>query len=227
MGNLKNDGNLKDLSPLTITYSVKMNDNVVIGPTGNTNSATITYSNSPSDATSTGTSAPSTATVYTVSAIINKIDSSKNPLAGAEFQIQKIADINSSGNEESITPITIEPETTWSADQTSFTWVGLGPGTYEVTEIQTPDGYNTIDPFTFTVTYDLDGQVLNSFRATNDPSSNSLTLNQQAGTITNTVMNSKGATLPSTGSTGALIMVAVGLIGFGIFFALKRRAQRQ
>lgn len=228
LGNLKNDGNLKDLSPLTITYSVKMNDKVVTGPTGNTNSATITYSNSPSDSSSTGTSAASTATVYTVSAVINKIDSSKNPLAGAEFQIQKIANINANGNEEKLDePITLDPETEWSDDQTSFTWVGLGPGTYEVSEIKTPDGYNTIDDFTFTITYDLDGQSLNSFRATNDPSSNSLTLNQTTGTVTNTVMNSKGATLPSTGSTGALIMVAVGLVGFGVFFALRRKAQRQ
>lgn len=227
LDNLKEDGNLKDLSPLTITYNATMNDNVVTGPAGNTNSATITYSNAPSDTSSLGTSEPSTATVYTVSGVINKIDSSKNPLAGAEFQVEKIQDIDADGNAVDITPVVLNPETTWSADQTSFTWKGLGPGTYKVTEIVTPDGYNTIEPFTFTVTYDLDGQTLSSFRATNDPSANSLTLDQANGIVTNTVMNSKGATLPSTGSTGALIMVAVGLVGFGVFFALRRKAQRQ
>jgi len=74
-----------------------------------------------------------------------------------------------------------------------LTFTGLSAGTYTITEIVTPSGYNSIDPFDVEITF-ADG----TFTITG----------LQDGVIK--VENNSGSTLPSTGGMGTTIFYIVG-----------------
>ena len=85
---------------------------------------------------------------------------------------------------------------------------GLNAGTYTLTELQSPDGYNLLDaPITFEITWD----ETNGFAvAANDQSG--VTYNAQTGTFEITIENNEGAVLPHTGGIGTTIFTVVGAV---------------
>lgn len=107
---------------------------------------------------------------------------------------------------------------TVQADGT-VTFRGLGAGTYTITETKTLPGYNTIDPITFTVSFD----------ATKTPmfASNSDKVTVGTDNLLDTAIeNQKGSLLPSTGGIGTTIFYVVGAvlaIGAGILLVTKKR----
>lgn len=94
-----------------------------------------------------------------------------------------------------------------------LTFTGLPAGTYTITEIVTPSGYNSIDPLNVTITFNNDG----SFGI--DPS--------DAGVIT--VVNSAGSTLPSTGGMGTTIFYVVGgvLVLVAVVLLVTRKRMKE
>lgn len=99
-----------------------------------------------------------------------------------------------------------------------LTFTGLGAGEYTLTEIVTPIGYNTIDPITFTVTFDA---ATRKFSTTNT--------NIQVGEtnkLSTTVVNKAGSTLPSTGGMGTTLFYVVGAllaVGAGVLLATRKK----
>lgn len=76
---------------ITVTYTATLNENAVVGGHGNTNSATIQYSNNPST-DGTGESEPSKVRVFTYGFTVDKYtgknyDDTATRLAGAEFTL--------------------------------------------------------------------------------------------------------------------------------------------
>lgn len=106
-------------------------------------------------------------------------------------------------------------------------FTGLGKGHYTLSEVVTPDGYNSIDgDIEFDITWTKDGgfaveKVTEGYTITVTGSDNGF------GTVLETkIENLSGALLPSTGGIGTTIFYVVGgilVIGAGILLVTKKR----
>ena len=241
--NLKDIASVKARSVISVEYTSTLNDQAVIGSTGNKNTSHVTYTNNPNDkqAGENGETPNDVVIVFTYQTIVNKVtknpnyDASKDtgktgtdsdgnkefiPLNGADFTLYKK---NASGTYEAV------GSELKSADMTTFTWSGLDDGDYKLVETTTPSGYNTIPDIEFTISAGhVDGDI---------PSLNTLSGNVASGTATFTavvnegslstdVVNNSGAQLPSTGGIGTTIFYVLGsvlVIGAAVLLVTKKR----
>lgn len=118
-------------------------------------------------------------------------------------------------------------------------FTGLGAGTYTITEEEAPDGYNKLtDPIVVTISFDgtepatiTTGTEKAKWSATQAVNGENVPLtvkggdDPEAGVVTITVGNNKGALLPSTGGIGTTIFYAAGIIlmAGAVFFVIRRR----
>lgn len=102
-------------------------------------------------------------------------------------------------------------------------FTGLGVGDFKLTEVTTPDGYNTLEPIEFSVTWTKDG----GFKVTlAEGTPEGISISDENGLLASTIPNSKGSLLPSTGGIGTTIFYVVGAvlaIGAGILLVTKKR----
>ena len=210
--------NLKDIaavqagSKIRVEYTATLNENAVIGGNGNLNKAQLEYSNKPSVTDSRGKTVWDNVVVFTYQVVVNKYANSvgeNNKLKGAEFTLtKKLKD----GTTKDIAVVK-------SKDGVQFTFKGLDDGDYVLTETKTPEGYNTIDPITFTVTathvteWDgkgVRGDLITAF--TGNAASGGITFTSDKGTgeLTTNVINKSGTVLPSTGGMGTTVFYVVG-----------------
>lgn len=107
---------------------------------------------------------------------------------------------------------------TVQADGT-VTFKGLGAGEYTITETKTLPGYNTIDPITFTLTFDATKSPM--FASNNDK----VTVGTD-NMLDTSIVNQKGSLLPSTGGIGTTIFYIIGgilVVGAAILLITKKR----
>lgn len=199
-------------SKIRVEYTATLNDKAVIGGNGNLNKAQLEYSNNPRDKDSRGKTVWDNVVVFTYQVVVNKYANSvgeNNKLKGAEFTLtKKLKD----GTTKDITVAK-------SQDGVRFTFKGLDDGEYTLTEIVTPEGYNTIDPITFTVTathgteWDgngVRGDLITAFTGNAAPGEITFTSDKGTGELTTNVINKSGTTLPSTGGMGTTVFYVVG-----------------
>ena len=106
---------------------------------------------------------------------------------------------------------------------------GLGAGTYTLTEVVTPSGYNTADPIAFTIVITVpqtvtDGTEEATYSVT--PTDAGVTLGETSGVYEAKVVDLSGAVLPSTGGIGTIIFYVLGsllVVGCGIVLISRRR----
>lgn len=219
---------------IVVFYKAKLNAKAVIAGAnnkleGNPNTVTLEYSNNPMVA-GTGTSVPDTVVDYTYGLQINKVDlGTEAALEGAQFTI------TTTGDENNKVAKYVANDGTLSDDEVVLTTnakgliqlTGLDAGTYTVTEKKTPNGYNAVSSFDFTITPTIteEGQVykLTKLDGTLDPKgqdgkviagltdgkSGDNNLEAATGTTTNadgtfniTVGDTKQINLPLTGLNG-------------------------
>ena len=216
-------------SVITVEYTVKLNENAVLGSAGNPNEVYLEYSNNPNKSENgnneTGETPKDVVIVFTYKTIINKVDSENKPLTGAAFKLEKLI----KGKDGAAGTWTTVKEFTVDETTTSFTFSGLDDGQYKLTETKTPAGYNTIDPIYFVIeaTHDetADAPTLKTLNAyLTDANGNKQTemkdgesvnidlgtVDLTAGSITTTVVNKSGAQLPETGGIGTTIFYVLG-----------------
>ena len=216
-------------SVITVEYTVKLNENAVLGSAGNPNEVYLEYSNNPNKSekgnNETGETPKDVVIVFTYKTIINKVDSENKPLTGAAFKLEKLI----KGKDGAADTWTTVKEFTVDETTTSFTFSGLDDGQYKLTETKTPAGYNTIDPIYFVIeaTHDetADAPTLKTLNAyLTDANGNKQTemkdgesvnidlgtVDLTAGSITTTVVNKSGSELPSTGGIGTTIFYVLG-----------------
>ena len=216
-------------SVITVEYTVKLNENAVLGSAGNPNEVYLEYSNNPNKSekgnNETGETPKDVVIVFTYKTIINKVDSENKPLTGAAFKLEKLI----KGKDGAADTWTTVKEFTVDETTTSFTFSGLDDGQYKLTETKTPVGYNTIDPIYFVIeaTHDetADAPTLKTLNAyLTDANGNKQTemkdgesvnidlgtVDLTAGSITTTVVNKSGSELPSTGGIGTTIFYVLG-----------------
>lgn len=219
-------------SEITIEYTSTLNEEAVLGSHGNLNKAKLEFSNNPNNeqegTPDKGETPWDNVIVFTYKVVVNKVDSSKKALEGAEFTLTKIL------ADTSTKTIGVVKNDTG----TTFTFKGLDDGKYTLSETRTPEGYNTIADITFTVNADhtitWDGadrdDVLTSLTGNAPTGTITFTENKTEGSLTTDVVNNEGSTLPETGGIGTTIFYVIGTIlvlGAAVLLVTKRRMNGQ
>ena len=98
---------------------------------------------------------------------------------------------------------------TTNSENTTFSFAGLDDGEYKLVESKTPTGYNTIEDMLFNITAEH-GTTLVSLNGEPVSGTIELDVSAETGILSTTVVNEKGATLPSTGGIGTTIFYMAG-----------------
>lgn len=225
-------------SKVVVTYKATLTSEAEYTATGNTNDVELVYSNNPmtSDA---GTSTSKRVTDHVFRLDVTKVekDNESQKLA-ATFQVKMTKEGDKElKNKRWLTQnggITDKEEnagkftTNKGADKVYIP--GLVEGTYEITECNTPAGYNTLAPFTITVkpTYDNDGNLTNLAVT---PSDSVMVTPEKANgaTIPVTIRNKKGTGLPLTGLNGVTFTWIAGgaVLVIGVAHLIRSRKQAE
>ena len=229
---------------ITVTYTATLNKDAVVGGHGNTNSATIQYSNDPSNG-GFGESEPSKVRVFTYGFTVDKYtgknyDDTATRLAGAEFTLAhkggtaisfvKVAD---SATQNAVYRVAKADEagatttiTTPANGKVDFR--GLENGEYTLTETKAPAGYNKLAS---AIGVKVDGQnngtdtTHATVTITYNNDNNGSNYNQTASNGVIPVQNKSGAILPGTGGMGTIAFTVIGVlvIALGVAWTLKRK----
>lgn len=204
---------------VVLKYKAKLNEKAVIGKgkddeDGNENSVKIEYSNNPySDGKATDKTPEDKTNVYTYGIKIEKTDSDKNALSGADFELYTNKDCTEESKVKAIKEYS-EDGKTWYAENAEnakkdvayFRFKGLASGTYYIKETKTPAGYNTIEPLEIKVAAEYDGKELKELTP-----SDGFDIDNNSYYKTN-IINNKGSLLPETGGRGTTLIYIIGAI---------------
>ena len=202
------------------------------------NSAKLTYSNDPNDATSTTSTPTTTVETYVLKVVLNKVKSNGTALTGSTWKLEQ--KINGSWVEVKGDAVTATADQTSkangraviTANDPAFTWAGLGAGTYRFIETKAPNSYNIIEApieFTLAATMNADDELTGvTFTAEHDyiKGTPTASVTGSLGTVSLNVQNLTASELPGTGGIGVGILVAVAAVSAGAFIFLMYRKKR-
>jgi len=108
-----------------------------------------------------------------------------------------------------------------------ITFTGLSEGTYTLTELKAPDGYNTVDPITFTIGCTLPASITTGNETCTWTSNNAaVTVDGTTGKLQTNVVDKEGNTLPSTGGVGTTVFYVLGsvlVVAAGVTLVTRKR----
>ena len=230
---------------ITVTYKATLNKDAVVGGHGNTNSATIQYSNNPSSG-GTGESEPSKVRVFTYGFTVDKYtgdkyDDDATRLAGAEFTLApkngtamsfvQVDAGSATANAVYRVAKAGETDTTTTIATPAngkVVFQGLKNGEYTLTETKAPAGYNKLaSAIGVKVNGSNDGTDTTNatVNITYNNDNNDTTYDQTASNGVIPVQNKSGAILPGTGGMGTIAFTVIGVlvIALGVAWTLKRK----
>lgn len=219
------DGVLQTNDKVVITYRAQVNENAVVGATGNTNSAILKYG---TDGKATCTPTTTYVWSFDVKKYTKGSDNSEVPLAGAKFQVKSGDNVASfkydstnnvyklAGWDVADAAGLVKVVETPATGEIKFE--GLDSGTYTLEEVEAPKGYNKLDDaIKFTIADEnasVKGQVSYGTDST--------------GTIK--VLNNAGTTLPTTGGIGTTIFYLIGgglMVAAAVLLIAKKRMENK
>ena len=222
----------KNSDKIVVEYTAKLNENAVIGAAGNPNTVYLDFSNNPNNGGEgdRGKTPEDKVIVFTYKLTVNKVDKENKPLTGAEFSLFKKVKVD--GKDE-LELVEVKKILSTNAEGTVFGFTGLDDGTYVLRETKTPDGYNSIEDQTFTISaeHDENSDDPKLTALTGDVASGSiidLGVMLENGELSTDVVNNKGSVLPSTGGAGRVAIYVIGAIlvlGGGIVLVTKKRVR--
>jgi fimbrial isopeptide formation D2 family protein len=211
-------------SEITVDYTAQLNEDAVIAGSGNVNTSWLTYPNNPNNLESIGETPKDQVVVFTYKFEVTKRDgetgtpgdpSSMDKLSGATFTLYSGA--KSDANK--ITTFTL------NNDKNTFTWTGLGDGTYILEETTPPDGFNKAEDIVFTISAEheatwasgkdsssLLGSITTTVTSGNATIAVASSENDLTRTISTNVVDYKGNTLPSAGGMGTRLLYLIGAL---------------
>ena len=217
---------------ILVTYTALVNENAVAKISKN--SATLTYSNNPSDSTKTDTTTTVEETVYSPKIANEKVEkraadapATPTKLKDAEFVLYKKAPTDADPNAiqyykkwddtdttKAVSWVnTIAEATTVKTDENGeASFEGLANGTYYLVETKAPAGYNQL----------TEAQKVE----VHDGEHNAPVTSETQLTVTAKVENQAGTLLPSTGGMGTTIFYVLGavlVVGAGVLLITKKR----
>ena len=225
-------------SKVVVTYKATLTSDAEYTATGNTNDVELVYSNNPMTS-DTGTSTSKRVTDHVYRLNVTKVEKGKQEQKlEATFQVKMTKEGNTSlkdgkwltedggltGDEKSAGKFKT------AKDSGQVYIPGLVEGTYEITECDTPAGYNTLAPFTITVnpTYDNNGTLTNLDVTSSDTVMVTSEKTKDA-TIPVTIQNKKGSGLPLTGLNGVTFTWIAGgaVLCIGVAHLIRSRKQAE
>lgn len=225
-------------SKVVVTYKATLTGDAEYTATGNTNDVELVYSNNPMTS-GTGTSTSKRVTDHVFRLDVTKVEKdNEGKKLEATFQVR----MTKEGGKElknnrwltqngGITGKEEEAGKFKTNKGTDKIYIpGLVAGTYEITECNTPAGYNTLAPFTITVepTYDKDGNLTNLAVT---PSDSVMVTSEKTdnATIPVTIRNKKGTGLPLTGLNGVTFTWIAGgaVLCIGVAHLIRSRKQAE
>lgn len=222
---------------ITIEYEATINDKAIMR-TGETNKATLDYTNGPSNQT--GVTPEETVRVLLTQLVVSKVDGTDAPLAGAGFTLYEYnenqPDLSAYTGEDFLQrPTATVPE--GGAKANVFIFGGLKEGDYVLVESTTPDGYNTMEPVKVSIEFTKDETTgePTAITVTSDP--NTVDWNEslsdtdndgkyEGGSASASIVNQSGIELPSTGGIGTTIFYVIGgimVLGACVLLVTKKR----
>lgn len=208
---------------ITVTYSATLNESAVIAGEGNKNETWLKYGENNNLETTHPTTDTKTFEMHVFKFYIDKNDlTTEKGLADAKFTLSKnpngtdpIKLINKGSNTYRVAK---KDETNTiteviTPDNGRFTIQGLGAGTYYLTEIQQPAGYNKLSG-PVTVVIDENEKV-----RVGESEANPVKVENKSGTV-----------LPSTGGAGTTMIYLIGgalVLGSCVVLVTKRRVKNK
>lgn len=211
----------------TVEYTSTLNENAVIGSTGNPNEASLEFSNNPNvgGEGETGKTPTDKVIVFTYQLDINKTFNGGTP-AENDLPKFKLYKFDSTTNDYTIDRGEVTITKTEGGNKYTASFKRVDDGKYKLVETKTPAGFNTAADTLFEITADHDVE-------SDNPQLTVLKINTTAGntttgTVTADVVNQKGSNLPSTGGMGTVLLYVAGiavfvLAGATLVMALRRR----
>lgn len=225
-------------SKVVVTYKATLTSDAEYTATGNTNDVELVYSNNPMTS-GTGTSTSKRVTDHVFRLNVTKVEKGKQEQKlEATFQVKMTKEGNTSLKDGKwLTEdggLTCDEKSAGkfkTAKDSGQVYIpGLVEGTYEITECDTPAGYNTLAPFTITVnpTYDNDGTLTNLDVTSSDTVMVTPEKTKDA-TIPVTIQNKKGSGLPLTGLNGVTFTWIAGgaVLCIGVAHLIRSRKQAE
>lgn len=229
---------LNEHSNVVVKYKATLTDKAEYTATGNTNDVELVYSNNPMTS-DTGTSTSKRVTDHVFRLDVTKVEKdNEGQKLEATFQVKmtkeggkELKDNRWLTQNGGITDKEEEAGKFKTSKGTDKIYIpGLVAGTYEITECNTPAGYNTLAPFTITVdpTYDKDGTLTNLAVT---PSDSVMVTSKKTdnATIPVTIRNKKGSNLPLTGLNGVTFTWIAGgaVLCIGVAHLIRSRKQAE
>ena len=200
----------------TITYTVKLNENAVLGQTGNKNKVYLEYQNygekEPKKTTDKDT------TVFTYGIDLTKKGEGTHVLEGVKFELtdseNQPVKVQKNGTNEFYTPGGTSNEVTTATDGKIYIR-GLKPGTYKLTETKTKAGYVLLkDPVEIMITQKEAESGIAEATVGRKPvtmQNDQKNSDSKTAEVPLTVVNSKGFDLPATGGRGIALFTIAGI----------------
>lgn len=229
---------LNEHSNVVVKYKATLTDKAEYTATGNTNDVKLVYSNNPMTS-DTGTSTSKRVTDHVFRLDVTKVEKdNEGQKLKATFQVKmtkeggkELKDNRWLTQNGGITDKEEKAGKFTTSKGTDKVYIpGLVAGTYEITECNTPAGYNTLAPFTITVdpTYDKDGNLTGlDVTPSNTEMVTPSTTND--ATIPVTIKNKKGSGLPLTGLNGVTFTWIAGgaVLCIGVAHLIRSRKQAE
>ena len=232
---------------IIVEYKAVLGQNAVVGLDGNINEVYLEYSNNPDKSgegdNETGKTPEDVVIVFTYSLDVNKVDgaNAEKKLANAVFQLKasngKYARVENNkviGWTDNSNDPTTELKTSANG---VVKIIGLDQGTYALTEVKAPLGYNLpSEPFSMEIVADtkngqnwtgVPNEALTDISATVGGVNGAAT-DTGKGTVSVTIANNSGTQLPETGGIGTVVLYVAGgvLIIGGILLVIFKKRSR-
>lgn len=228
---------------ITVTYTATLNEKAAVGGHGNTNSATIQYSNDPST-NGTGESEPSKVRVFTYGFTVDKYTGDEYTDGAARLPGAKFTLAPKNGDPMSFVQVNAGSATANAvyrvakAGETGTTTIttpengkvdfqGLKNGEYTLTETEAPAGYNKLAS---AIGVKVEGQndgtdTTNATVHITYDNDNGSVYGEHASNGVIPVRNKSGVVLPGTGGMGTIAFTVIGVlvIALGVAWTLKRK----
>lgn len=233
---------INNTTKIVVRYTAKVNENAVMGSTGNPNTAYLEFSNNPNNGgEGTNETPDDKVIVFTYKFVVNKSFTGADAPAEAdmpEFTLYKYLPTGTDGALVATqigNPVKVTGNAT---DGFKAEFPRLDDGKYMVSETKVPQGFNKAPDTYFEISathIDGDAPALSTLKVTfytdatfatpaGDPADGVI----DTGTVTVDIENNAGSELPSTGGMGTTILYAAGaaivlIAGIGLAVTLRRR----